>query len=153
MAFKPYETNVVSKKSTDESRPASKASVHSVSGQESVSVSDTSHTEKKSSGNRTPVGRKSASPATQATATASTTPSTDRKTPADRDKTDGSPRNNNNGTSPIIRSGMEILSGSHTKESNLGAYKPSLPGFSGNPLCCPPGLAWLLICYAYGRRR
>ncbi|KOC65417.1 Zinc finger protein Noc [Habropoda laboriosa] len=104
LAFKPYETNVVSKKSTDEGRPASKASVHSVSGQDNVSVSD--QVEKKSSGNQ---------------------------------KADGSPRNNN-GTSPIIRSGMEILSGSHAKDSNLGAYKPSLPGFTGNPLCCPPGL-------------
>lgn len=139
LAFKPYETNVVSKKSVDEGRPASKASVHSVSGQDSVSVCD-NHGEKKSSGNRTPIGRKSASPASQATATASTTPSMDRKTPADREKTDGSPRNNN-GTSPIIRSGMEILSGTHAKDSSLGAYKPSLPGFSGNPLCCPPGLA------------
>ncbi|XP_031366413.1 zinc finger protein Noc-like [Apis dorsata] len=88
LAFKPYETNVVSKKSSsDESRPASKASVHSVSGQEScgVSASDNgNHAEKKSSGNRTPVGRKSASPASQATATASTTPSiVDRKTPPD----------------------------------------------------------------------
>ncbi|XP_017888953.1 zinc finger protein Noc [Ceratina calcarata] len=140
LAFKPYETNVVSKKSADDGRPASKASVHSVGGQDSVSASDSSHGEKKSSGNRTPVGRKSASPASQATATASGASSADRKTPADREKTDGSPRNNN-GTSPIIRSGMEILSGSHAKDSNLGAYKPSLPGFTGNPLCCPPGLA------------
>ncbi|XP_076762929.1 zinc finger protein no ocelli [Xylocopa sonorina] len=140
LAFKPYETNVVSKKSsTDEGRPASKASVHSVSGQDSASASDSGHAEKKpSSGNRTPVGRKSASPASQATAT--TAASGDRKTPADREKTDASPRNNN-GTSPIIRSGMEILSGGHSKDSNLGAYKPSLPGFAGNPLCCPPGLA------------
>ncbi|XP_043261251.1 zinc finger protein Noc [Colletes gigas] len=138
LAFKPYETNVVSKKSSDEGRPASKASVHSVSGQDSVSASE-NHTEKKS-GNRTPVGRKSASPASQATSTS--TMSADRKTPADREKTDGSPRNNNNnGASPIIRSGMEILSGGHAKDSNLSAYKPGLPGFSGNPLCCPPGLA------------
>ncbi|CAD1476196.1 unnamed protein product, partial [Heterotrigona itama] len=100
LAFKPYEANVVSKKSADESRPASKASVHSVSGQESLSVSESisGHTEKKPSGNRTPVGRKSASPSSQATATASTTPSNDRKTPAaaDREKTDGSPRSNSN---------------------------------------------------------
>ncbi|XP_053987000.1 zinc finger protein Noc [Hylaeus anthracinus] len=139
LAFKPYETNVVSKKSADESRPTSKASVHSVSGQDSVSASDSSHMEKKSSGNRTPVGRKSASPASQATSTS--TPSADRKTPADREKTDGSPRNNNNGASPIIRSGMEILSGNHGKDSNLSAYKPGLAGFSSNPLCCPPGLS------------
>ncbi|XP_011639564.1 zinc finger protein Noc [Pogonomyrmex barbatus] len=166
LAFKPYETNVVTKKTADEGRPASKASVHSVSGQDSVSVSDSTHPDKKSSGNRTPVSRKSASPSSQATATTTSggTPSVDRKTPADREKTDGSPRssngsshnnnsgsgsnnnnnnnNNNNGASPIIRSGMEILSGAHTKDgANLAAYKPGLPGFSGNPLCCPPGLA------------
>ncbi|XP_076243227.1 zinc finger protein no ocelli [Calliopsis andreniformis] len=134
LAFKPYETNVVSKKLTDEGRPTSKASVHSVSGQDNVSASD-SHSEKKSSGNRTPVGRKSVSPASQAT---TTTPS-DRKTPGDREKTDSSPRTSN-GTSPIIRSGMEILAGSHAKDSNLAAYKTGLPSFSGNPLCCPPGL-------------
>lgn len=158
LAFKPYETNVVTRKSSDEGRPTSKASVHSVSGQDSVSASDGAHADKKSSGNRTPVSRKSASPSGQATAT-SVTPSVDRKTPADREKTDGSPRcnnnsnssssssssnnnnNNNNGTSPIIRSGMEILSGAHTKDANLAAYKAGLAGFSGNPLCCPPGLA------------
>ncbi|XP_012538831.1 zinc finger protein Noc [Monomorium pharaonis] len=156
LAFKPYETNVVTKKTSDEGRPTSKASVHSASGQDSVSVSDCTHLDKKSSaGNRTPVSRKSASPSSQATATttSSGTPSVDRKTPADREKTDSSPRsgnssssssssnnNNNNGASPIIRSGMEILSGAHTKDANL-AYKTGLPGFAGNPLCCPPGLA------------
>lgn len=158
LAFKPYETNVVTKKISDEGRPTSKASVHSVSGQDSVSVCDNAHPDKKSSGNRTPLSRKSASPSGQATATATSgTPSADRKTPAEREKTDGSPRNNssnsssnsnsnnnssnNNGTSPIIRSGMEILSSAHTKDASLAAYKPGLPGFSGNPLCCPPGLA------------
>ncbi|KAL0110316.1 hypothetical protein PUN28_013760 [Cardiocondyla obscurior] len=148
LAFKPYETNVVTKKTSDDGRPASKASVHSVSGQDNVSVSDSTHGEKKSSGNRTPVSRKSASPSSQATATTTSgTPSMERKTPADREKTDGSPRNsgsngNNNGASPIIRSGMEILSGSHAKDANLAAFKPGLPvGFSGSQLCCPPGLA------------
>jgi len=164
LAFKPYETNVVTRKPSDEGRPTSKASVHSVSGQDSVSCSDNMHPDKKSSGNRTPVSRKSASPSGQvATATATSgTPSADRKTPADREKTDSSPRsnnnnnnnnnsssnsnnnNNNNGTSPIIRSGMEILSGAHAAKdaASLAAYKPGgLPGFSGNPLCCPPGLA------------
>ncbi|EFN66230.1 Zinc finger protein Noc, partial [Camponotus floridanus] len=129
LAFKPYEATVVTKKTSDEGRPASKASVHSVSGQDSISVSDNTPADKKSSGNRTPVGR---------------------KTPADREKTDGSPRsingtnasnNNNNGASPIIRSGMEILSGAHPKDANLAAYKPGLSGYSSNPLCCPPGLA------------
>ncbi|TGZ56521.1 Zinc finger protein Noc [Temnothorax longispinosus] len=57
LAFKPYEVNVVTKKTSDEGRPTSKASVHSVSGQDSVSVSDNTHPDKKSSGNRTPVSR------------------------------------------------------------------------------------------------
>lgn len=166
LAFKPYEANVVTRKTSDDGRPTSKASVHSVSGQDCVSVSDNAHPDKKSSGNRTPVSRKSASPSGQATVmTMSGTPSADRKTPADHEKTDGSPRSNSssnhnsnassnssngcsnnnsnssNGASPIIRSGMEILSGAHTKDANLAAYKPGLPGFSSNPLCCPPGLA------------
>ncbi|XP_015606338.1 zinc finger protein Noc [Cephus cinctus] len=138
LAFKPYETNVFTKKTQDDGRPTSKASVHSVSGQDSVSASENNNVEKKSSGSRTPLGRKSASPAVN---NASGTPSADRKTPADREKTNDSPRNNN-GASPIIRSGMEILSG-HTKESALAGYKPgaALSGFGGNPLCCPPGLA------------
>lgn len=149
LVFKPYETNVVTKKSSDEGRPTSKASVHSVSGLDSISASDNVHLDKKSSGNRTPVGRKSVSPNSQATVTTiGGTPSADRKTPADREKTDGSPRNNNNnisnnnnnGTSPIIRSGMEILTGVHTKDTNLAAYKAGLPGYSSNPLCCPPSL-------------
>lgn len=145
LAFKPYETNVVSKKSSEDGRPTSKASVHSVSGQDSVSASDMINSEKKSSGSRTPLGRKSTSPSSQAPTSASNTNSTsnssnsDRKTPADREKMSESPRNN--GASPIIRSGMEILSGTHAKD--LSAYKSvsGLHSFGGNPLCCPPGLA------------
>lgn len=149
LGFKPYETNVLSKKSSsDDGRPASKASVHSVSGQECVSVpSDNNNVEKKSTGSRTPLGRKSASPITHGmntTTAASSSPSGERKTPGsssnDRDKTNDSPRNNS-GASPIIRSGMEILSGGgHPKD--IAAYKHGLGGFgAGNPLCCPPGLA------------
>lgn len=140
LAFKPYETNVVTKKTStsDDGRPTSKASVHSVSGQESVSASDSINVEKKSSGSRTPLGRKSASPSCHA---ATLTPTGDRRTPADRDKSSDSPRNNS-GASPIIRSGMEILSGHPKDPSGLGAYKPGgLAGFGGNPLCCPPGIA------------
>lgn len=133
LAFKPYEINVIAKKSSDDGRPTSKASVHSVSAQDSISVCDMSNSEKKSSGSRTPVGRKSTSPTSQTPISNSTI--SDRKTPADREKVSESPRNN--GASPIIRSGMEILSG-HTKD--IG-YK-SIPGFGGaNPLCCPPGMA------------
>lgn len=43
------------------------------------------------------------------------------------------------GASPVIRSGMDILAG-HPKDMPLGTYKP--PGLSGLPGlgCCPPGL-------------
>lgn len=158
LGFKPYEMNVLSKKSSgsDDGRPTSKASVHSVSGQECASAttpSENNNVDKKSSGSRTPMGRKSASPSsnqginttTPAAGSAGNSPSGDRKTPGsshEREKSNDSPRNNN-GASPIIRSGMEILTGGgHPKD--LGGYKHSagLGGFGGaNPLCCPPGLA------------
>ncbi|XP_034939417.1 zinc finger protein Noc [Chelonus insularis] len=144
LAFKPYEINVIAKKSSDDGRPASKASVHSASGNESVSASENNVDNKKLGGTRTPVGRKSASPASGSTSTSSSNglSSSERKTPAqEREKVNESPRNS--GASPIIRSGMEVLSGAgHPKESSLSVYKhaSSLGGFSGNPLCCPPGL-------------
>lgn len=155
LGFKPYETNVLSKKQNDDSRPASKASVHSVSGQDSVSASENNNNnnnsihnnnnDKKSSGNRTPIGRKSASPSSQNNSITisnnSSSPSGERKTPAqDSDKSNESPRQN--GASPIIRSGMEVLSGAtHPKEGSLGAYKHALGGFNNNLFCCPPGLS------------
>jgi hypothetical protein len=144
LGFKPYETNVLSKKTSDDGRPTSKASVHSVSGQDSVSASENNNNDRKSSGNRTPVGRKSASPAfhnsSMITTSNSMSPSGERKTPAqERDKSNDSPRQS--GASPIIRSGMEILSGAaHPKDGSMSAYKHSLAGFGNNPLCCPPGL-------------
>ncbi|XP_026737216.1 zinc finger protein Noc isoform X2 [Trichoplusia ni] len=110
LAFKPYETNVVSKK--PEERPSSKAS------------SDSS--EDKKSGKSTP-GRKSTPPSTE----------TGKNSPSHEPKS--SPAGSS-GTSPIIRSGLEVLG--HGKD-HLGAFKnlPGLPGF--NPLaglCCPPGM-------------
>ncbi|XP_046477218.1 zinc finger protein Noc [Neodiprion pinetum] len=144
LGFKPYETNVVTKKSSSSSsssedgRPGSKASVHSASGQDNSAIVCESTTpssgDKKSlsSGSGTPLSRKSASPPTGG----------GRKTPGDaRDKTNSSPHGQAaSGASPIIRSGMEILSG-HQKDSAaaLSAYKHS--GFGGSALCCPPGLA------------
>lgn len=146
LGFKPYEMNVLSsKKQNDDSRPASKTSVHSVSGQDSVCASENNNNDKKSSGNRTPIGRKSASPLSNSANTTSnsrSSPSGERnnKTPAqDSDKSNDSQRQN--GASPIIRSGMEVLSGAtHPKEGSLGAYKHSMGGFGNNPLCYPPGL-------------
>lgn len=145
LAFKPYETNVVTKKSSDDGRPTSKASVHSASGQDSVSASEINSIEKKSPGNRTPIGRKSASPSSQhghhtTTASNNASPLGERKTPVqERDKSNDSPHNS--GASPIIRSGMEVLSGAGHHKDSLGSFKHgSLGGFAGNPLCCPPGL-------------
>ncbi|XP_046963259.1 zinc finger protein Noc [Vanessa cardui] len=111
LAFKPYETNVVTKK-PEESRPPSKAS------------SDSS--EDKKSGKSTP-GRKSTPPTTEI---GKSSPSNEHKS---------SPAASS-GTSPIIRSGLEVLG--HGKD-HLGAFK-NIPGLSGfNPLaglCCPPGM-------------
>lgn len=108
LAFKPYETNVVTKK--PEERPSSKAS------------SDSS--DDKKSGKSTP-GRKSTPPSAE----------NGKSSPAPKSSPAGS-----SGTSPIIRSGLEVLG--HGKD-HLGAFK-NIPGLSGfNPLaglCCPPGM-------------
>lgn len=111
LAFKPYETNVVTKK-TEDTRPSSKASTES--------------SEDKKSGKSTP-GRKSTPPT--ATDNGKSSPSENKSSSA-----------SSSGTSPIIRSGLEVLG--HGKD-HLGAFKnlPGLPGF--NPLtglCCPPGM-------------
>ncbi|CAG4914448.1 unnamed protein product [Colias eurytheme] len=111
LAFKPYENTVVTKK-PDETRPSSKAS------------SDSS--DDKKSGKSTP-GRKSTPPTTE----------NGKNSPGNEQKSSSS---SSSGTSPIIRSGLEVLG--HGKD-HLGAFKnlPGLPGF--NPLtglCCPPGM-------------
>ncbi|XP_058788554.1 zinc finger protein Noc-like [Phymastichus coffea] len=161
LAFKPYETNVVSKRSSEESRPASKASsVHSASGvADSASASDdtNNNTHKRSSHRSTPVGRKSASPTQTSPCNSSSSSnsssgggggssskspsgsSSERKTPAqERDKSSASPKNSG-GASPIIRSGMEILSG-HKDAASM--YKPGgLPFAAASALCCPPSVA------------
>ncbi|OWR46666.1 putative zinc finger protein nocA [Danaus plexippus plexippus] len=112
LAFKPYETNVVTKK-PEETRPTSKAS------------SDISNDDKKS-GKSTP-GRKSTPPSTE----------NGKSSPLNEQKSSSA---GSSGTSPIIRSGLEVLG--HGKD-HLGAFK-NIPGLAGfNPLaglCCPPGM-------------
>lgn len=107
LAFKPYETNVVTKK-PEESRPSSKASSDSA--------------DEKKSGKSTP-GRKSTPP----------TAENGKSSPSENKSSSSS------GTSPIIRSGLEVLG--HGKD-HLGAFKnmPGMPGF--NPLAgfYPPGM-------------
>lgn len=117
LAFKPYETNVVTKRS-DDSRPSSKSG--------SLDSGD----DKKES--RTP-NRKSASPGSNSAG-------------SEADKTDDKASPSARGASPIIRSGLEILQG-HPKDMPLGTYKPGSlsalgTGLGGplNSLCCPPGL-------------
>lgn len=118
LAFKPYETNVVSKK-TEDTRPSSHNSVQNSEKSEHSA------------------GRKTVSPSTHSPRT----PNTDggKCTPERKCST---PR----GASPIIRSGLEILQG-HPKDTHLSAYKTSalqssMNGLNNhlNSLCCPPGL-------------
>ncbi|XP_072385216.1 zinc finger protein Noc [Diabrotica undecimpunctata] len=122
LAFKPYETNVITKR-TEDIRPSSENSVHNGDDKKSDNGS---------------AGRKTASPsrnsATPVTDTGKSSPDQKCVTPSAR------------GASPIIRSGLEILQG-HPKDTPLGTFKPSAlsSGLSGlnNPLsslCCPPGL-------------
>lgn len=124
LAFKPYESNVTSKKS-EESRPSSKpASVNSTESFE----------EKKSDSSRKSVSPSNSANATPGPENGKSSPSTDRKSSTPT-----------RGASPIIRSGLEILQG-HQKDSHLGSYKPgSLTSLAGSlgplgSLCCPPGL-------------
>lgn len=129
LAFKPYENNVVTKKS-DESRPTSKSSVQN------------NNTDEKKSETSTP-DRKSSSPATHST-NATPNPEAGKSSPSFEQKS--SPASAR-GQSPIIRSGLEILQG-HPKDTPLGAYKPGAltsglsSGLNGHlsSLCCPPGL-------------
>lgn len=107
LAFKPYEANVLTKKS-ETPRPTSKPS---------------SEPEEK---RRTP-SRKSVSPK-------------EDKSPAPEKSasTSSADRVSDSGTSPIIRSGLEVLQGT-TKDLPLG-FKPPLGALGLPPGCCPPGL-------------
>lgn len=138
LAFKPYESNVVTKKLSEETRPSSKASsVHnSENGDDKKSESRTPNTKSIS-----PSASNSTTPAPEAGKTSPSTASADRKSSSPSASA-------TRGASPIIRSGLEILQG-HPKDIPLGTYKPGsalsagLTGGLGGPLsslCCPPGL-------------
>lgn len=116
LAFKPYETNVLTKK-PEEPRPSSKASTDS--------------SDERKSGKLTP-SRKSSTPH-------ATSPGMDggKSSPSGYDRKTSSPAGSSGrGASPIIRSGLEVLQG-HPKDLPLGSYKP---GMGLSALCCPPGL-------------
>ncbi|XP_059616670.1 zinc finger protein Noc [Phlebotomus argentipes] len=123
LAFKPYEANVLTKKSAEE-RPSSKAS----------SVNDGSSANASA---RAPSREKTDSPIN----VHSNVEVNGKATPGQECKSTSPAGSSQRGQSPIIRSGMEVLQG-HPKDLPLGsAYKP---GYGINPLtgglCCPPGL-------------
>lgn len=126
LAFKPYEVNITSKK-TEESRPKSGNTQSTTDGSD----------EKKSD---TP-GRKTASPSNSNGATPA--PETGKISPGSENGKSSTP--SARGTSPIIRSGLEILQG-HPKDTPLGTYKPGMLALPSsvssqlNSLCCPPGV-------------
>lgn len=135
LAFKPYENNVISKKSSEDVRPPSKAG----------SVHNSENGDDKKSESRTP-SRKSSSPSASHSVTPA--PEAGKTTPSGREKSSSPSSSATRGASPIIRSGLEILQG-HPKDMPLGTYKPGSAlssGLSGglggslSSLCCPPGL-------------
>lgn len=137
LAFKPYESTVITKK-CDDTRPSSKAS--SVNNSE---IGDDKKSESRSPATKSnsPSASNSTTPAPEAGKTSPSASSTDRKSSSPSGSTA-------RGASPIIRSGLEILQG-HPKDMPLGTYKPGSAlssglssGLSGplSSLCCPPGL-------------
>uniref|UniRef100_T1GC85 Zinc finger protein Noc n=1 Tax=Megaselia scalaris TaxID=36166 RepID=T1GC85_MEGSC len=113
LAFKPYENNVLSR---SEERPSSKSS-----------IAESTDLNKSSGSNRTPSRN---TPENNGDLNIS-----GKATPNEINRKTTSPGSSQRGASPIIRSGMEVLSG--------GAYKPGAGPYGLNPLsalCCPPGM-------------
>lgn len=113
LAFKPYENNVLSR---SEERPSSKSS-----------IAESTDLNKSSGSNRTPSRN---TPENNGDLNIS-----GKATPNEINRKTTSPGSSQRGASPIIRSGMEVLSG--------GAYKPGAAPYGLNPLsalCCPPGM-------------
>ncbi|KAJ6646215.1 Zinc finger protein [Pseudolycoriella hygida] len=129
LAFKPYETNVLTK---IEERPSSKAS--SANGSVCGDV-------KSKTSARTPSRNKSNSPEISVVNNSQDMKSEARSTPSTGDRKSTSPSNSSQrGASPIVRPGLEVLQG-HPKDMPLGTYKPGNFGMSSlAALCCPPGM-------------
>lgn len=150
LAFKPYETNVLSQQnqnsfksssSTEDNRPSSKASSHN--GESST---------------RVPSRNKSNSSPENFNKSQDLSTSGGSTTPHDTSRKTVSPAGSSQrGASPIVRSGMEVLnnangSAQHPKEMSsmaqaaaaaAAAYKAAGGPYDLNPLsalCCPPGM-------------
>ncbi|XP_055684815.1 zinc finger protein Noc [Lutzomyia longipalpis] len=132
LAFKPYEANVLTKKSAEE-RPSSKAS----SVNDGSSANDDKYHKLSA---RAPSRDKSDSPINVHT---DASHANGKATPSQDCKSTSPAGSSQRGQSPIIRSGMEVLQG-HPKDLPLGSYKPGSNPYGLNPLtgglCCPPGL-------------
>jgi hypothetical protein len=133
LAFKPYETNVLSKKSEDNRPPSKAGSVHSSeSGEEKKSNSGSRASSRKS----TSPPNSGATPGPGEASKTSVPPATPAST-TERGNSESPTAGGNEGASPIIRSGLEILHG-HANDIPLGTNTSgsAMPGSSG----CPPGL-------------
>lgn len=138
LAFKPYETNVLSHTSSSSTSTKSEDYLQQrPSSKSSTSASDSGVYSDKSSGARVPSRNKSDSPEISVT----NTESGGKSTPNDNRKTVSPAGSSQRGASPIIRSGLEVLQGHPPKDMPLGAYKPSAYGLNPlSALCCPPGM-------------
>lgn len=140
LAFKPYELNVLthSTKSYDD-RPSSKAS--STNGSVYDEKTRSARVPSRSRMNNSPV-EISAVNNNNSRETKSESGSVGKQTPNGSERKSTSPNGSQRGTSPIIRSGLEILQGHSSKDYAMnGAFKPN--SFGLNPLaalCCPSGM-------------
>lgn len=135
LAFKPYETNVLTTRTDD--RPSSKTS----------SSNGSVYDDKPKSSARVPSRNKTTpdlSAVTNNSNSGRDTKSDSRsvKTPSGSDRKSSSP-GSQRGASPIVRSGLEVLHGHGAKDfaMSAGAFKPG--AFGLNPLAafaCPPGM-------------
>lgn len=134
LAFKPYETNVLTK--TDD-RPSSKSS----SANGSVLCYDK---KSKNCASRSPSRNSTDSPEISVVNRDTRSESLmDKASPdggAAERKSVSPSGSSQRGASPIIRSGLEVLQGSQ-KDISMGTYKPGAFGMGSlAALCCPPGM-------------
>lgn len=133
LAFKPYELNVLTRSSDD--RPSSKTSstngsVYDEKTRQSARVPSRSKT------NESPV-ELSAVNNNNSRDTKSESGSVGKQTPSASERKSSSPSGSQRGTSPIIRSGLEVMHG----HSSNGAFKPNAFGLNSlAAMCCPPGM-------------
>lgn len=135
LAFKPYETNVLTRKSSTEDRPSSKDNNNSVHNNYEKYNSEK---DMRNISVRVPSRDKTESPLNNNNNNTNSELENGKVSPnggnSDR-KSGGSPGGSSQrGASPIIRSGLEIMQG-HTKDQAMAMYK----SYGINPFC-PPGM-------------